>query len=175
MRLSSLRPTRRVALTLLVAAAVVIVDAISKRIVQQRLAIGERHDLIPDLLVLTRVENTGAAYGLLTGHRWLLVLTAAVIAALTPLLLRALPIESRWGWLAPVLTGMILGGAAGNLIERARTGHVTDFINVPPIELFQVFNLADTAISVAIAVLLVLSIFGGDPRAHPPAGSPEPP
>ncbi len=54
------------------------------------------------------------------------------------------------------------GGAAGNLVERARTGHVTDFLNVPPVPLFQVFNVADASISVAIVVLLVLSFFAAD-------------
>lgn len=175
LRLSAIRPTRRFTLTLLVALVVVVADALSKRAIRDGVDLGERHTILPGLLVLTHVQNTGAAYGLLTGQRWLLVLTAAVIALITPLLLRALPIGSRWSWAAPVLTGMILGGAAGNLIERARAGHVTDFIQVPPIRLFQVFNLADASISVAITVLLVLSLFGGGEEERPApvsAGSP---
>ena len=95
MRLSALRPTRRLALTLIVALVVLVVDAASKAVVRETLALGERNEVIPGLLVLTHVHNTGAAYGMLTGHRWLLVLTAAIVAAATPLLLRALPIGSR--------------------------------------------------------------------------------
>ena len=160
-RSRALRPSRRFLLTLAVALVVVIADAASKRLVWDSLELGERHELVPGLVVLTHVRNTGAAYGLLTGHRWLLVLTAAVIAAATPLLLRALPLGSRWSWAAPILTGMILGGATGNLIERARSGYVTDFVQVPPVPLFQVFNVADACISVSITVLLVLSLFSG--------------
>jgi signal peptidase II len=153
-----------------VAAAVVVADALSKHAVQATLAVGERHHVIPGVVVLTHVQNTGAAYGLLTGRRWLLVVTAAVIAVLTPLLLRALSPTGRWAWVGPVLTGMILGGAIGNLTERARRGYVTDFIQTPPVPLFQVFNISDACISVAITLLLVLSLFGGDARAR--RGSP---
>ena len=155
------RPSRRFLLTIGVALVVVTADAISKRLVWDALELGERHEVAPGLVVLTHVRNTGAAYGLLTGHRWLLVLTAAVIAAATPLLLRALPLDRRWSWAAPILAGMILGGAIGNLIERARSGYVTDFVQVPPVPLFQVFNVADACISVSITVLLVLSLVSG--------------
>jgi signal peptidase II len=174
LRLIRFRPTRRLALTLCIAAAVVAGDALSKRAVQEALALGERHDIVPGLLVLTHVQNTGAAYGLLTGHRWLLVLTAAVVAAATPLLLRSLPVAGRWAWSGPVLTGLILGGAIGNLAERTRHGYVTDFIQVPPIELFQVFNLSDASISVAITAVLAISFFGGEAPSQP-KGSAEPP
>src|SRR5262245_7839021 len=139
-RRSSVRLSPRVLATVFVAVAVVAIDLLSKRLVQQSLELGERRDVVPGLIVLTHVQNTGAAYGLFTGHRWLLVLTATIIAAITPLLLRALPLHGRWAWAGPVLTGMIVGGAAGNLIERARHGYVTDFIQTPPIRLFQVFN-----------------------------------
>lgn len=163
---------QRLALLLAVAAVVVALDAVAKRIVQQNLALGEKHDVLPDLLVLTHIQNTGAAYGLLTGQRWLLVVSAAVIAAATPLLMRALPGSGRWAWTGPVLTGMIIGGAAGNLVERARLGYVTDFIQTPPIELFQVFNVADASISVAITALLVLTFLVHEPAAVAPPAHP---
>lgn len=161
------RRSRGIAGTAIVALLVVAVDVLSKYVVQQRLDLGDRREVLPGLLVLTHIRNTGAAYGLLAGQRWLLVLSAAVIAVAAPLMLQALPLSRRWAWLRPTLTGMILGGAAGNLIERARHGWVTDFLNVPPVPLFQVFNLSDAAISVAIVVLLVLSLFGGEAEAPP--------
>ncbi|MBI2761746.1 MAG: signal peptidase II [Chloroflexi bacterium] len=172
MKLRSLRPNRRFFITIAVAAVIIAADAASKRAVQQTLDLGERRAVVDDLLVLTHVHNTGAAYGLFAGHRWLLVLTAALIAAATPLLLRALPLSGRWAWAGPALTGMIVGGAAGNLIERARGGYVTDFIQTPPIELFQVFNVSDAAISVAIVALLVLSFVVKD-EPPPPAPATE--
>ncbi|MER3421494.1 MAG: hypothetical protein C4290_13655, partial [Chloroflexota bacterium] len=103
------------------------------------------------------------------GHRWLLVITAAVIAAATPLLLRALPAHGRFAWTGPVLTGMIVGGATGNIAQRALHGYVTDFLQTPPVPLFQVFNLADASISVAVTALLVLTVLLGD-RAPTPMG-----
>lgn len=176
--LSTIRPTRRFLLALAVAVLVAGVDLVMKGVVRDRMAVGERHEFVPGWAVLTHVQNTGAAYGLLTGHRWLLVLTAGVIMLAAPLLLRALPVGGRWSVLGPVLTGMIVGGAAGNLAERAARGYVTDFLNVPNIPPFQVFNLADAAISVAIVVMLVLSFLVSDashPRAtaadDPPAGA----
>lgn len=157
-----LRPTRRVLWTALAALAVLAADFASKRVVQQSLELGERHDIIPGWVVLTHIENTGAAYGLLAGQRWLLVISAGTIALLTPFLLKALPARGRFGWAGPVITGMILGGALGNLIQRAAAGYVTDFIQTPPIELFQVFNIADAAISVAITGLVIISLFGDE-------------
>jgi signal peptidase II len=170
-KLSSIRPSRRVLLTAAVGAVVVLADTFSKRAVQDGLAIGERRSVVDDLVVLTHIQNTGAAYGMFAGHRWLLVLTAAIIAAATPMLLRALPASGRWRWTGPTFTGMIIGGAAGNLAERARHGYVTDFIQTPPIKPFQVFNLADASIFVSIVALLVLSFVVGDeaPRRAPVA------
>lgn len=166
---SAFRPNRRFLTTLGIAVAVTVADWLSKVIVREALDLGERREIIPGLLVLTHIQNTGAAYGLLAGQRWLLVLMAVVVAIVTPLLLRTLPINGRWRWAGPVLTGLILGGAAGNLNERIRSGYVTDFIQTPPIELFQVFNLSDVSISVAVTALLVLSFFGGDePSITPP-------
>jgi signal peptidase II len=156
---------------LAVAAVVLMADFASKRAVHESLALGERHELIPGLLVLTHVQNTGAAYGLLAGQRWLLVITAAVIAAATPLLLRALPVHGRFAWAGPVLTGMIVGGAVGNIAQRALRGYVTDFLQTPPIPLFQVFNLADASISVAVTALIVLTFLLGDRPARASAGA----
>ncbi len=167
-----LRPARRVWWTALAALAVLAADFASKRAVQQSLELGERHEIIPGWVVLTHIENTGAAYGLLAGQRWLLVISAGIVTLLTPLLLRALPARGRFSWAGPVITGMILGGALGNLSQRAVAGYVTDFIQTPPIELFQVFNLADAALSVAITGLLAISLFGeAKDLAPPPADS----
>ncbi|MFN8557146.1 MAG: signal peptidase II [Dehalococcoidia bacterium] len=172
MRLRPPRLTRRFAITILIALVVLSLDTITKEIARGTLEVGDRRPVIPNLLVFTHVQNTGAAYGLLAGQRWLLVLTAAATALLTPLLLRALPIGGRWGWAAPVLTGLILGGAAGNLIERAAVGYVTDFIQVPLVPLFQVFNLSDASISVAITALIVLSLVAGEGKPGEAPASP---
>lgn len=166
-RSRTFRPSRRLSQTLLTATVVVLIDAASKAAVRGSLELGERHELIGGVLLLTHVQNTGAAYGMLTGQRWLLVLMAVVVAAATPLLLRAMPAAGRWGWSGPILLGMILGGAAGNAVERAISGHVTDFVNVPPLPIFQVFNAADTSISLAITALLLLSFFDREPAAVP--------
>ena len=168
--------------TLAIALAVIIADLAIKWLVQAEVLLGERITVIPGVLELTHIRNTGAAYGIFAGQRWLLVITAAVIAALTPFLLRVLPPTGHWRWTAPLITGLILGGASGNLAERVRAGYVTDYLTMPPVPLFQVFNFADACISVAVTALLVLSLFDREPRTAPPAAtappldqSPEPP
>lgn len=156
-----------------VALAAVIADAIASLMIRGTLVLGERRELIPELLVLTHVRNTGAAYGLLSGQRWLLVISAAAIAALTPLLLRSLPDEGRWRKAGTLLVGLITGGALGNLAERAMFGYVTDYLQMPAAPLFQVFNLSDVSISIAIAAFLGLTVFADRPRVSvPPRISP---
>lgn len=146
----------------MIAVVVLVMDALATWAVAATLALGERRELVPQLLVLTHVRNTGAAYGLLTGQRWLLVTLSVVIIVVTPLLLRTLPRAGRWAWAAPVLTGMVLGGALGNLAERAWAGYVTDFLTMPAIPLFRVFNLSDVSISLAVTALVVLSLTEAD-------------
>ena len=132
---------------LLVAAVVIVLDQGTKAIVRHSLALGERRRVIGGLLDITYVHNKGVAFGALASG-------GALVAALTGLALGALVVyfvmrsRTPYLWL-PV--GMLLGGAVGNLIDRARYGAVTDFID--PV-LWPAFNVADSCIVLGVLGLL---------------------
>jgi signal peptidase II len=147
------------ALALAVAAVVLLADQLSKVWAQAHLAEGVVEAFIPGLLQLRRVANTGAAFSLFTGSVLpLALLSAAVSAALLGwILLR--PPTGGWRTLA---MGLLLGGAAGNGIDRWRLGWVVDFLEFVPIH-FPVFNLADVAINGAV-LCFVMELLR--PHAH---------
>jgi signal peptidase II len=151
--------TRRRAIgrTLAVAVAVVAADQISKAIVRGAVGRTERIDLFPGLdLVNTR--NTGVAFGFFSGGG-ALVAILAVLALVALLAFFATHAERPLVWLP---TGLLIGGAAGNLIDRAAEGSVTDFLDPP---FWPAFNLADAAIT--IGVLTLLYVIEGPPSRGP--------
>jgi signal peptidase II len=138
----------------LVAAATVAADQAVKAIVRTTIERGDASDLVLGIR-LVNVRNRGIAFGLLSDGGVLLVLFA--LAALLALLIffhrhRDRPLV----WLP---TGLLIGGAAGNLIDRTREGAVTDFIDLPA---WPAFNLADVAITFGVFALLY--VLEGPPR-----------
>ena len=114
--------------------------------------------LIPGVLGLRYTRNTGAAFSMLSGHPWLLgVLSLAVIAAAF-LFLRKKKLS------APATAGlmMMLGGAAGNMIDRFATGYGPDMIEFLFVS-FAIFNVADTFLCIGCA-LVALSLLRNDPK-----------
>jgi signal peptidase II len=144
---------RAIARTLAVAAAVVAADQVSKAVVRSSVSRTERIHLFPGLdLVNTR--NTGVAFGFFSGGGALVAILAGV--ALVALLAFFVTHADRpLVWLP---TGLLIGGAAGNLIDRAAEGSVTDFLDPP---FWPAFNLADAAIT--IGVLTLLYVIEGPP------------
>ena len=115
-------------------------------------------ELLP-IFNLTWVENYGVSLGFLTADtntgRWLLVaLTAAIAVGVLVWLWRE---KNRQDVLA---LGMILGGALGNILDRARFGHVVDFadLHFGEVRPFLVFNVADAAISIGVVILLLRAL-----------------
>jgi len=136
------------------ALAVVATDQATKALVRGGVELGDRDGILPGV-ELVYVRNRGVAFGLLADGGPLLVLVgAACVAAL--LAFFALHSRRPLVWLP---TGLLLGGAAGNLIDRLRDGFVTDFIDLP---LWPAFNLADACIT--IGVLSLLYVLEGPPR-----------
>ena len=128
--------------------AVLAADQLTKVLVRSSLEVGERREVLP-FLDIVRVNNDGIAFGALGGGQALVVV--AVGAALVGLVVFfALHADRPLVWLP---TGLLLGGALGNVLDRVRDGAVTDFIKVPH---WPAFNLADVAITVGV-VALVLS------------------
>jgi signal peptidase II len=137
---------RAVLRALAVAIAVLAADQATKAIVRGSVGRGERIDVLPGLdLVNTR--NTGVAFGFFSGGGTIVAVVAA-IAVLALLVFFATHLARPLVWLP---TGLLLGGAAGNLVDRAREGAVTDFVDLP---LWPAFNVADAAITVGVLALL---------------------
>ncbi len=139
-----LQPASLAALAL--ASLVLISDQLSKLLALQHLPLGVSSPFVPGLLRLQRVGNSGAAFSLLSGNNAALsVLSTAICLALVFWLVRHPP-QSSWQILA---FGFLLGGAAGNGLDRLRLGEVVDFLELVPIH-FPIFNLADVAINLAV-------------------------
>ncbi len=137
--------------SLLLALAVVLVDQISKAWAEQALPAGVLRPWLPGLLGLQLVYNRGAAFSMLSGAQPLLALiSAGVVIGLGLWLWR----PSRLRPLQSAGVGLLLGGAAGNGIDRWRYGAVVDFLALLPID-FPVFNVADVAINLAVLCLAI--------------------
>lgn len=133
--------------TLIVALLTLAADQMSKALVVSRLAYGERIELLP-FLALERTSNRGVAFGLASD-----VSPAVLVVLAVAISVVILTVGSRLSWrFAPVATGLILGGALGNLYDRVAQGYVIDFIELPN---WPTFNLADVAITVGVGLLLV--------------------
>lgn len=128
-------------------------DQMTKTVVRTTLSLGEsRHffDTFPlNQIAITRTFNTGAAFGMLSDYGTFFIIVAIVVIAGIGLYYRRLP-KGQW-WLFLSL-GLQVGGAAGNLVDRLRFGHVTDFIQIG---IFPIFNLADVAIVSGVGILAI--------------------
>lgn len=162
---------------LLTAILVVVLDQWTKALVVEHLSppeFGRQVQLIGQYLILYYIKNNGAAFSLFANSVVLVVLIVAAIAVISSLYLRMLNSGSLW---LKLIFGLIIGGALGNLIDRARhSGYVVDFIafRIPQIGFyFAIFNIADAAISVGIFLLFLTILFGGIRRPLPSTKAPD--
>jgi signal peptidase II len=153
---------RRAYLTALV---VVVSDQLSKFWALQVLSGRGVQPLIPGLLQQRLVFNTGAAFSMFEGNAFGLGLVSAVVALALVWWIQTSGSLSRWQSLG---LGLLLGGAIGNGLDRWRLGSVVDFLEFVPIS-FPVFNLADTAINLAVVCLLIDLLRRQDGRHDRPA------
>lgn len=147
-----------------IALAILIIDQIAKFIVAGPLALSSRLQIeITPFFNLTWAENRGVSMGFLTAEsdsaRWLLVALTGIIA--TIVLLWMWKERARGDILA---LGMILGGALGNIIDRARLGYVVDYadLHFGAFRPFMIFNIADAAITFGVLLLLARVLIIGD-------------
>ena len=148
---------------------IVVVDQITKFIVRSTIPLYAKHVVIPNLLDVTHVQNTGAAFGLLNAADF--PYKSAVMIGIAALALVAISIYARQLGAHERLSryglALILGGAFGNLIDRAIANYVVDFIDVYWGDAhFWAFNVADAAIT--IGAILVLLEMVGIGRRHAP-------
>ena len=133
----------------LIASAVWLIDQLTKAAVIASFRPGESRPVVNGVFHLTYVQNTGSAFGLFRGATPWLVLTSLIVGAWVVVELRR-PAARRFtlttlGW------ALVLGGAAGNVVDRLRWGYVVDFLDL---RVWPVFNVADSAITVGVGLLL---------------------
>ncbi|MEM6461794.1 MAG: signal peptidase II [Pseudomonadota bacterium] len=141
-----------------VIAALVVADQTVKWAVQKYLPFQQMVDVLP-VLALFYTRNEGIAFSMLTGvdERWLLALMLVVIAFVATMWARSTPQR----WVSQFGFALIIGGAIGNLADRAMHGYVVDYILLHAGNwYFAVFNLADSLITVGAAAIIIDELFG---------------
>lgn len=142
-----------------VAVVTVVADQISKFLVVTYLPLNEVVPVVGDLLQFRHVKNPGAAFSLGLDYTWIFSILATAVTIF--IIVFSPRILSR-GW--AVVFGLLLGGVLGNLIDRLfrepgfGVGHVVDFLKIPLLP--AIFNIADVAITCAMALFLILTIMG---------------
>lgn len=147
-----MKPVRDYVMLFAIAGTVVIFDQWTKYIVRARLAFGESWSPFPWLTPYARFvhwNNTGAAFGMFPQGSLVFTIIAILV---TLAIIYYFPQVPRSERALRIALGLQLGGALGNLISRLTVGAVTDFISLGT---FPVFNVADSSISIGVAVLLI--------------------
>jgi signal peptidase II len=140
------------------AATVFIVDQLTKAWLVSTLSPGERLQIVGDYIRLIHSQNTGALFGLFRDQAlFFAVVSVGVVGAIV-----WFHHSSGRNTLLSIALGLLLGGALGNMADRFRIGYVVDFVDVGIGDLrFYTFNVADSAISLAILLLLITAFVGG--------------
>jgi signal peptidase II len=174
--------TRLFALYGLVSATIVLVDQVTKALVHQRMTLHESIPVIPDFFSLTYIRNPGAAFGLFVNVNpsvrilFFLSVTTVAIAVILYLFAKSLAEDPETGsnggmvvalgtprWIRLSLA-LVMGGAVGNVIDRIRYGEVIDFFDVYIGRYhWPAFNVADSAITVGVVLLFVVTLL---PHRH---------
>jgi signal peptidase II len=143
-------------------ALIVALDQLTKALIRSKLALHDSVNVVPGMLDITHVRNTGAAFGMLNDMQFrykagVMVLIAIAALVAVGMYATTLPRGQR---VARLGLALILGGAVGNLIDRAIAGYVIDFVDVYWRGIhFWAFNVADSAITVGV-VLMLLDVLG---------------
>ncbi len=133
---------------ILIVAAVIIIDQITKYMVVKNFFLGESIPVIPNIFHWTYILNKGAAFGMLEGSRWLFVVVALAVSSGIWYFRDELgkePLMVRLG------AALFAGGAVGNLIDRILHGAVIDFFDF---RIWPIFNVADIAICIGVGLVL---------------------
>lgn len=147
---------RNLLLGLPIALSVVLLDQATKLMIHHTLHLGESVRVIGDFLRITYIRNPNSAFGISLGAKFPYELVSGGIALVLFLLL-------LWEHQPEMVLvyGLLIGGAIGNLLDRIRLGEVIDWIDLglSPTLRWPVFNVADSAVTVGIVILLFLTLF----------------
>ncbi len=137
----------------MVAVLTIIADQGSKVFVAKRMELGQSIPVLGNFFRITFIRNAGGAFGIFLGGGWFYLLASILAIILIFFYLRKMSAGYLW---SRISLALILGGALGNLIDRVRYGMVIDFLDFGIGRLrWPVFNLADAAVTVGVAVFLV--------------------
>ena len=149
---------------------IIVLDQATKLFVKAHMALYESIALVPNYLDITYTRNPGAAFSMLADappwvrRAFLLSMSCAAIIVLIVLIVRSERVTIN-----SVAFALILAGATGNLIDRAlRGGLVIDFVRAHYYDLnYPVFNVADSAISIGVTLIILAALFGSDGKSTP--------
>ncbi|MBD3348388.1 MAG: signal peptidase II, partial [Candidatus Eisenbacteria bacterium] len=159
------KPTSQPLRLFVTAFIVVLADQVVKKVVTSVMELGETVDVLGTVARFTRTSNTGAAFGMLRGQSLVFIIVSAAASIAIAASYRHI---ARLRALEQVAFGLIMGGALGNLVDRIRLGAVVDFINIGIGDLrWPYFNIADSAITIGVAMLAFHILF----RPRPEGGS----
>jgi len=155
---------------MVISAVVFIMDQLSKLWVLNTVKPVGSIGVIPGLLSFTYVENTGAAFGIFEGKRWLLVVIvfAVLVAALW-----ALYTNKISGKLERLCISFIIAGGLGNVIDRIRYGFVVDFLDINEFFSYPMFNVADCFVVVGAILLVIATLFEDKKKKLEQADAPQ--
>lgn len=142
-------------ISLIISAVIVLADQLIKLAVVENIPLHKTKELIPGIISLTHIRNSGAAWSIMEGKTWFLIGLPIVISALAVWFMYKNRSGSRLGL---VSLAMILGGGIGNLIDRIRLREVVDYISTDFID-FPVFNFADICVVVGAILFCVYAVF----------------
>ena len=141
----------------LISSMVLLLDQISKLLTKQYMVLSQSKKILGDFLRYTYIENPGMAFGIQIGNKMLFTVFSIIASIIVFIYLLRTRGNQRYVKLA---LAFILGGAIGNLVDRLLYGSVVDFIDVGIGELrWPVFNIADSAVSIGMVLLIVLILF----------------
>ena len=141
-----------------VAIVVFVLDRITKHIVSAQVPYGTETPVIGNLVGITNIHNSGAAFGIAPAGATLFLIAALLVAIGLVVYVSRTPADA-WTYTA---LGLILGGTVGNLYDRIVFGTVTDFVNF---HFWPVFNVADSSVSIGVVALAASYLFRKNPTA----------
>lgn len=140
---------------------IILLDQAVKAAVRNSFDVGESRDVLGDIFSLTYVQNTGAAFSMLAGMKWLLII-GPVLVILLGIWYMEKNRDQHWTLYAAL--GLVIGGGSSNIIDRLFLGFVTDMFDF---HFWPVFNVADIAICVGcgILVIFVIKYYGNETKS----------
>ena len=143
------------AVSLIIAVVAAVIDQLIKLYINSSIALNEERGFIPHVLSITHIRNSGAAWSIMEGKTWFLVLLPVVMIAAALWFMYRSRHGSR---LALISLGLVVGGGIGNLIDRVRLHEVIDYLKCELFD-FPIFNFADTCVVVGAVMFCIYMFF----------------